>query len=87
MTKAYVVVCQAFQKCYLHEAHVPLLRQVDDQTLKDIGISIGGHRLRIRNAIANLVSPPVAVAILIAISWIRRGSASGRGPDCCRTYV
>jgi SAM domain (Sterile alpha motif) len=32
--------------------------QVDDQMLKDIGISIGGHRLRIRNAIAKLTAAP-----------------------------
>jgi class 3 adenylate cyclase len=31
-----------------------LLRQVDDQILKDIGVSSAGHRLRIRNAIAKL---------------------------------
>jgi len=30
-----------------------LLRQVDDQILKDIGVSAAGHRMRIRNAIAN----------------------------------
>jgi hypothetical protein len=28
-----------------------LLRKVDDQTLRDIGMSSAGHRLRIRNAI------------------------------------
>ena len=31
-----------------------LLGQLDDQTLKDIGVSSAGHRLRIRNAIAKL---------------------------------
>jgi hypothetical protein len=31
-----------------------LLREVDDQTLKDIGISSAGHRLPIRDAIAKL---------------------------------
>ena len=31
-----------------------LLGRVDDQTLKDIGVSSAGHRLRIRNAIATL---------------------------------
>ena len=31
-----------------------LLGQVDDQVLKDIGVSSAGHRLRIRNAIAKL---------------------------------
>jgi hypothetical protein len=35
-----------------NEIDLDLLKQVDDQMLKDIGISIGGHRLRIRNAIA-----------------------------------
>ena len=38
-----------------------LLGQVEDQTLKDIGVSSAGHRLRIRNAIAKL-SPAVPVA-------------------------
>ena len=31
-----------------------LVRQVDDQILKDIGVSAAGHRMRIRNAIAKL---------------------------------
>jgi len=31
-----------------------LLRQVDDQILKDIGVSAAGQRMRIRNAIAKL---------------------------------
>jgi hypothetical protein len=35
-----------------NEIGMDLLRQVDDQMLKDIDVSIGGHRLRIRNAIA-----------------------------------
>jgi len=38
-----------------NEIGMDLLGQVDDQMLKDIGVSIGGHRLRIRNAIAKLV--------------------------------
>jgi SAM (Sterile alpha motif) domain-containing protein len=33
-----------------NEIDMDLLAQVDDQTLKDIGISIAGHRLRIRSA-------------------------------------
>src|SRR5215467_11888171 len=37
-----------------------LLRQVDDQILKDIGVSAAGHRLRIRNAIVKLAPVPVA---------------------------
>jgi class 3 adenylate cyclase/tetratricopeptide (TPR) repeat protein len=37
-----------------------LLRQVDDQILKDIGVSAAGDRLRIRNAIAKIVTAPIA---------------------------
>jgi hypothetical protein len=40
-----------------NEIGMDLLGQVDDQLLKNIGVSIGGHRLRIRNAIAELRSP------------------------------
>src|SRR5215472_2392536 len=43
-----------------------LLRQVDDQILKDIGVSAAGHRLRIRNAIAKLTSAPIAETNLSA---------------------
>jgi class 3 adenylate cyclase/tetratricopeptide (TPR) repeat protein len=43
-----------------NEIGMDLLGQVDDQMLKDIGVSIGGHRLRIRNAIAKLTTAPVA---------------------------
>jgi SAM domain (Sterile alpha motif) len=37
-----------------NDIDLDLLGQVDDQTLKDIGVSSAGHRLRIRNAIAKL---------------------------------
>ena len=43
-----------------NEIDMDLLRQVDDQMLKDIGISVGWHRLRIRKTIAKLGSAPVA---------------------------
>ena len=43
-----------------NEIGMDLLGQVDDRMLKDIGVSIGGHRLRIRKAIAKLVAAPVA---------------------------
>jgi class 3 adenylate cyclase len=43
-----------------NEIGMDLLGQVDDQMLKDIGVSIGGHRLRIRNAIVKLASTPAA---------------------------
>src|SRR5215472_5404250 len=41
-----------------------LLKQVDDQILKDIGVSAAGDRLRIRNAIVKQASTPVAEANL-----------------------
>ena len=37
-----------------NDIDIDLLGQVDDQMLKDIGVSSAGHRLRIRNAIAKL---------------------------------
>ena len=37
-----------------NDIDIDLLSQVDDQLLKDIGVSSAGHRLRIRNAIAKL---------------------------------
>jgi hypothetical protein len=37
-----------------NEIDPDLLGQIDDQMLKDIGVSVGGHRLRIRKAIAEL---------------------------------
>ena len=40
------------RKLYREPACTGLLSQVDDQLLKDIGVSSAGHRLRIRNAIA-----------------------------------
>jgi class 3 adenylate cyclase len=49
-----------------NEIGMDLLGQVDDQMLKDIGVSIGGHRLRVRNAIAKLGLAPVAEVHLSA---------------------
>ena len=43
-----------------NDIDLDLLSQVDDQLLKDIGVSSAGHRLRIRNAIAKL-TPPLIV--------------------------
>jgi class 3 adenylate cyclase/predicted ATPase len=37
-----------------NEIDMDLLSRVDDQMLKDIGVSVGGHRLRIRKAIDEL---------------------------------
>jgi class 3 adenylate cyclase len=44
-----------------NDIEVDLLGQLDDQVLKDIGVSSAGHRLRIRNAITKL-SPLVPLA-------------------------
>jgi len=43
-----------------NDIDMDLLKQVDDQMLKDIGVASAGHRLRIRNAIAKLTPAPVA---------------------------
>ena len=43
-----------------NDIDMDLLRQVDDQALKDFGVSSTGHRLRLRSAIAEL-SPPVQI--------------------------
>jgi class 3 adenylate cyclase len=51
-----------------------LLRQINDQLLKDIGISSAGHRLRIRNAIAKLTTD--SPAELNAASAIAAAGAS-----------
>ena len=39
---------------HANDIDIDLLGQLDDQILKDIGVSSAGHRLRIRNAIAKL---------------------------------
>jgi hypothetical protein len=39
-----------------------LLTEIDDQLLKEIGVSSAGHRLRLRKAIAKLAPAPIAAA-------------------------
>ncbi len=39
-----------------NDVEMDLLKEVDDQVLKDIGVTSAGHRLRIRSAIAKLAS-------------------------------
>ena len=41
-----------------NDVEMDLLNGVDDQVLKDIGVTSAGHRLRLRNAIAKLASTP-----------------------------
>jgi class 3 adenylate cyclase len=43
-----------------NDIDMDLLKQVNDQTLKDIGVSSAGHRLRISNEIAKLTPTPIA---------------------------
>jgi class 3 adenylate cyclase len=45
-----------------NDIDMELLPQIDDQLLKDIGVSSAGHRLRIRNAIAKLAPTLTAEA-------------------------
>src|SRR6516164_3916016 len=40
-----------------------LLTQIDDQVLKDIGVSSAGHWLRLRNAIAKLAATSITEGI------------------------
>jgi class 3 adenylate cyclase/predicted ATPase len=49
-----------------NDIDMDLLKQVDDQMLKDIGVASAGHRLRIGNAIAKLAPAPVAEVNLSA---------------------
>ena len=47
-----------------NDLDIDLLGQIDDQLLKDIGVSSAGHRLRIRNAIAKLNQQEKSVSSL-----------------------
>ena len=41
-----------------NDIDMDLIRQIDDQALRDLGMTSAGHRLRIRNAIAKLTAAP-----------------------------
>jgi class 3 adenylate cyclase len=43
-----------------NDIDMDLLGQIDDQALRDLGMTSAGHRLRIRNGIAKLATAPVA---------------------------
>ena len=51
-----------------NDLDIDLLGQVDDQVLKDIGVSSAGHRLRIRNAIAKLSQQEKNIGSLGAVT-------------------
>jgi class 3 adenylate cyclase/tetratricopeptide (TPR) repeat protein len=59
-----------------NDIDMDLLRQVDDQMLKDFGVASGGHRLRIRNAIARLGAPPTPDPGATATASAREPAAS-----------
>jgi class 3 adenylate cyclase len=61
-----------------NDLDIDLLGQVDDQLLKDIGVSSAGHRLRIRNAIAKLSQQEKIVSSLGAATDAASASAERR---------
>ena len=69
-----------------NEIGMDLLGQVDDQMLQDIGISIGGHRLRIRNAIAKLTAAPAAEANLDSTISTHETTAASAERRCFVTW-
>jgi SAM domain (Sterile alpha motif) len=73
-----------------NDIDLDLLGQVDDQMLKDIGVSSAGHRLRIRNAIAKLspVSPLAKKRMLRALQRSQKNKMSpsdAKSRSCSRT--
>ena len=62
-----------------HDIDTDLLADIDDQLLKEIGVSSAGHRLRIRNAIAKLAPGSIAqMASPVAITEVSAPSAERR---------
>ena len=59
-----------------NDIDIELLPRIDDQLLKDIGVSSAGHRLRLRDAIARLA--PTSIAHRSAASTVAatEGSAT-----------
>src|SRR5215472_16062928 len=49
-----------------NDIDMDLLRQIDDQALRDLGMTSAGHRLRNRNAIAKLAPAQIAEVNLSA---------------------
>ena len=43
-----------------NDIDMDLIRQIDDQALRDLGMTSAGHRLRVRNAIAKLTAASAA---------------------------
>ena len=68
----------------VNDIEFDLLGQLDDQMLKDIGVSSAGHRLRIRNAIAKL-SPVVTVSKNENVPGAAQGSESQTLPSAAKS--
>src|ERR1700691_1595504 len=60
-----------------NDVEMDLLNGVDDQMLKDIGVTSAGHRLRLRSAIAKLASTSDATANVSAIAAPEVATPSG----------
>jgi class 3 adenylate cyclase len=58
-----------------NDIDMDLLRQIDDQALRDLGMTSAGHRLRIRNAIAKLAAAPSAELNVSAITPTHEATA------------
>ena len=63
-----------------NDLEIDLLRQVDDQLLKDIGVASAGHRLRIRNAIAKLDTKVPSETADARLRRLNRDPPSGNNP-------
>jgi class 3 adenylate cyclase len=61
-----------------NDVEMDLLKDVDDQTLKDIGVTSAGHRLRLRSAIAKLApTSDVKANANSAVAALEVAAASG----------
>jgi class 3 adenylate cyclase/tetratricopeptide (TPR) repeat protein len=59
-----------------NDIDMDLIRQIDDQALRDLGMTSAGHRLRVRNATAKLTAAPVAEVNLCATIPTRETTAA-----------
>src|SRR5262249_16330546 len=70
-----------------------LVKQVNDQMLKDIGVLSAGHRLRIRNAIAKSAPASVSEANISSATpstgppAFAEASSGARWPSSIRQYL
>jgi hypothetical protein len=77
---AHVLALAHSVEADINEIDMDLLEQVDDQILKDIGVSAAGHRLRIRSAIAKMIAREDLSAISsISKTWGRKTSKASPG--------